>query len=1418
MNWKLSGKTPGFGNLAVRFEMLEPRNLLAADLTNLGFYDVGKAGLIYELSRPVPVEQRLEVLNLHANLSPRESFQLQGVEADAAGYTHFTYQQLAYGKPVEHGLYTVHAKAGVIGRISGNYVDAATADPAITLRHGEALDVAIAYATEEIRNPDRHHHGDMHGHPAASPIQPVDNPQFLWEGASGQAGESSMLPKGELLYLETGEGQLSVAYKFDIYAVAPLFRAEIYVDANTGEVLKEREGIHTINVPASGNSLYDGPVAFTADSFGAGPDYRLRTNPGNGLPAVQTKDLQNGESYAQAVDVVSSDTTFNDPDHATGVQVHFGGEQAVEYFAEIHNRNSFNNGGATLQSYFSLLTGYNNAFWDGVRLVFGDGDGVNYSPLVSVDVVGHEFTHGVIQYEADLEYYYESGALNESFADIFGEAIEYHATGSNDWLIGQEFILNGPPIRNLADPNSQGDPDTYFGNNWYTGNDDNGGVHWNSTVPSHWFHILTEGKAGTNDFGESYNVQGIGMVDAGSIAYRSLSTYLTSTSGMADARVAAIQAAIDLFGADSQQHESVEAAWDAVGVYGFELRFQPQQVQPAVGSLIYTDQQRSELFFANVVEETFLKVDAGQTISLQVRSDTVIPSISIQDPLGNLVGSVTGSSHVTALHSVPAAVAGEYTIEISGENNSTGLYDVTLILNAGVEVEQPGVESNNTRLQAENMDGTAVPLGAATADRLAVAGFLGAGAIVHAFEGFESGTYGPQWSLSSSQPNGKIDNWGGPGTASGTQAMIMHQLPLGPFNLNEAILSTDLSGVSGAQLRFWVAEWHEEDHYMPFNSYTGSTDGDGVSLSVDGNTWYTLLDQVQGPYAEYVYHEYDLDSFAASKGISLDGPVQFKFQQFDNDSIYSDGIGWDDIQVSVPSESVDWYSFTLAAGESASISAAAITGSADLLTELFDSAGNLLSSGHSHDNTSNISQFVNAGASDTFYVKLTGTALDYSLVVTRGAEFDIEPNDQSQPRDISNVQGVLGAVFKNRQVSVDPDSFHDGKILDTAIAGLTFSNDVTNGSVWAADTDEIFPAPTGTLVFAPEFGASDGWREFEDELRIDFDDLQNRVSLEFGSDDNEDIGWLRAYGSNHLLLEQKQTGGIPFGASQTLEIDRPQADIAYVVASGFDFHITPLDNLQYTEYVVDEDYYSVTVAAGQPLEFQGILPGGGEYQFENGLDAPTGSLLGMELFDPAGNLIAADNEVISLIAGQAGTYTLRVFAQQGQGEYFISRSIANTDPVEQAIQGTKFLDGVAGSGSLADVVASDDLRWVLLPSPTNNPAKQIIDMIGLAEITAANPQSFGFRLEASMSGGSAGDVLQTVTLWNQAGNRWDVLDNGIATNQDSVVEVFATGDLGNYVHPQTGEIIVKLTWSSPSFTGSPFNWSVNVDQAVWMIG
>ena len=493
---------------------------------------------VYDESEQFSLSNSKASLQNQFALPSGNSFATIKSRTDHLGFTHQSLQQFFNGVKVEFATTNLHSKNGVVVSSSNNLFRIKDLQTTPSLTKEQAFANALSH---------------------------VGATSYKWQNKQESNFLDYKKPEGELVILPPLEGELPeahLAFKFDIYASAPLYRADVYIDAQTGIFLMENKKIHHANTPATGTSLYNGTVSFTADSYSG--SYRLRqTADGNG---IQTFDLNNGTNYNSASEITSSSTSFTN--NATGVQAHWGAEQTHKYFLQNHNRNSYNGNGAVIKSYVSYSSNYVNAFWDGSRMTYGDGDGVDYGPLVALDIVGHEIAHGVTEYSANLTYSYESGALNESFSDIFGESIEAFATGNNDWLMGDEIGAGGSggALRSMSNPNAYSQPDTYQGSYWYSGSGDNGGVHYNSGVQNFWFYLLTEGGSGTNDNGDSFSVTSIGMNAAASIAYRNLSVYLNSSSQYSDARAGAIQAAKDLYGAGSAEEIAVTNAWYAVGV------------------------------------------------------------------------------------------------------------------------------------------------------------------------------------------------------------------------------------------------------------------------------------------------------------------------------------------------------------------------------------------------------------------------------------------------------------------------------------------------------------------------------------------------------------------------------------------------------------------------------------------------------------------------------------------------------------------------------------------------------------------------------------------------------------------------------------------------------------------------------------
>ncbi|MDP2104513.1 MAG: M4 family metallopeptidase, partial [Desulfobulbaceae bacterium] len=255
------------------------------------------------------------------------------------------------------------------------------------------------------------------------------------------------------------------------------------------------------------------------------------------------------------------------------LDLHWGVIKTYDYFFQKHSRNSMDGDSIQIKAYAHYGINFDNAQWDESQLAirFGDG-GTNFDALTSIDVVAHEFGHGIDHFTSKLVYQDESGAIDESLSDIWGSLVEDFALGSssNNWLIGEQITLNSLALRSMSNPKSLGSPDTYQGDNWWTSSGDNGGVHTNSGVMNHWFYLLAEGSSltdGINDNNDAFNITGIGKEKAAQIVYYAQTElFMNSLLNYAEASTLTIQAAEDLFGAGSLEALSACQSWFAVGV------------------------------------------------------------------------------------------------------------------------------------------------------------------------------------------------------------------------------------------------------------------------------------------------------------------------------------------------------------------------------------------------------------------------------------------------------------------------------------------------------------------------------------------------------------------------------------------------------------------------------------------------------------------------------------------------------------------------------------------------------------------------------------------------------------------------------------------------------------------------------------
>jgi Zn-dependent metalloprotease len=462
-----------------------------------------------------------------------------------------------------------------------------------------------------------------------SALKQVSAKRYAWEDPTYEkmikeqkGADATLYPQPRLVYYSIADDRddlssYHLAYELKVFAVDPMSHQQFYVSAENGDVIRTIRLIHETNTPATGTTKYNGVQSFVTDFTGS--NYILKETNRNGSgTSISTYDMNNQENLVLAANYQNTSTTWqNEP---VGAQGHWSAEKTFDYFFSVHGRNSFNNSGSEVIAYLDYGASYNNASWNGIFMKFGSGDGITKTSWASLDVVAHEFTHGVTEFSAGLIYLNESGALNESFSDIFGTAVEFSVEGSNgNWLVSEDVTINGAGIRSLSNPNVHSDPDTYQGTFWEFTSNDNGGVHTNSGVQNHWFYLLSQGGSGTNDKGKSFTVAGIGIEAASAIAYRNLTQYLTTDSRYRDAREGALEAAEDLYGRTSQAYAQTAMAWYAVGV-GFPV-YSGQDLQ--LRTVIAGGGSCNQLSLELVNLSTLTTIPSGAVIDVFVKENNI---------------------------------------------------------------------------------------------------------------------------------------------------------------------------------------------------------------------------------------------------------------------------------------------------------------------------------------------------------------------------------------------------------------------------------------------------------------------------------------------------------------------------------------------------------------------------------------------------------------------------------------------------------------------------------------------------------------------------------------------------------------------------------------------------------------------------
>lgn len=380
-------------------------------------------------------------------------------------------------------------------------------------------------------------------------------------------------PEAEKL-ITTVDDKNYVVYKVNISYNSPKAgNYDVYVEAYSGEVVRTESNIR-----------YDGPATGTGvDALGftrnlklyqSGIYYLMQdiSRDSQITSGITTLSMNNSTYYGDAEVVSNTSPSFTIEDYEASVSAHYFAGVVVDFYKNLLNRNSLDNAGMPIYSYTHGGVDYDNAFWDGYRMTYGDGASTSTYRTTyfsaDLDVVGHEMTHGVISNtNADLTYHNQPGALNESLADTFGILVETYekygvATGGTwqfnigDWLIGDEICYSSYPydaFRSMSNPGLYNQPDTMseYRNYSDTESQDWGGVHINSGIPNKAAYLIA---------------QNIGLEKTARIYYRALVNYMGMYTDFIGARSCLIYAASDLYGVGSAEANAVANAFSTVGV------------------------------------------------------------------------------------------------------------------------------------------------------------------------------------------------------------------------------------------------------------------------------------------------------------------------------------------------------------------------------------------------------------------------------------------------------------------------------------------------------------------------------------------------------------------------------------------------------------------------------------------------------------------------------------------------------------------------------------------------------------------------------------------------------------------------------------------------------------------------------------
>ncbi len=479
-----------------------------------------------------------------------DAFAVQDVVVDANGTEHVRMQRQYRGLPVIGGDIVVHSRNGALKSVSKHVKSASRPNLNSGIRSDVALEAAgMAFGTR------------------------IETVPTLRKVVYARNVEPTLAWEVRLQGVHANGTPLDLTY---------------FVDADNGKLLQGVSNIHfargsATTAPASttpglasvgtGASLLNGSVVLKTTTGTSG--YLMTDATRGNSVTLDANNASVTEARAVATSFADSDNAWGNgttrDDATVAADAHYGAAASWDYFHQVFGRLGVRNDGAGNTAFVHVGSYLGNAYWYNGAMYFGDGNRL-FKPLVSLDIVGHEMTHGVTQATADLVYSGESGGLNEATSDIFGTMVEHFANNASDVPDYTLFerISTRNPTRYMYKPSLDG-----YSADCYSAAVMSMDPHYSSGIGNHFFYLLAEGAVAPANTtvtpaqlvcNGNTGLRGIGRDAAQRIWYQALTRYMISSTNYADARVATLQASADLFGAGSAQQQAVAAAWSAVSV------------------------------------------------------------------------------------------------------------------------------------------------------------------------------------------------------------------------------------------------------------------------------------------------------------------------------------------------------------------------------------------------------------------------------------------------------------------------------------------------------------------------------------------------------------------------------------------------------------------------------------------------------------------------------------------------------------------------------------------------------------------------------------------------------------------------------------------------------------------------------------